>query len=102
MNLPGLTEIESAAEIVYGEMPPTPQYRWPMLCDRLGTEVWVKHENQTPVGAFKIRGGLNYFARLARTGNLPDGVMVGIPFSRGSGSGIPLEIRVWNTTLSNS
>ena len=75
MKLPGLSEIESAAQIVYGEMPPTPQYRWPMLCDRLGTEVWVKHENQTPVGAFKIRGGLNYFARLARTGNLPDGVI---------------------------
>ena len=75
MKLPGLSEIESAAEIVYGEMSPTPQYCWPLLCDRLGTEIWVKHENQTPVGAFKIRGGLNYFASLARTGSLPDGVI---------------------------
>ena len=75
MKLPELHEIESAAEIVYGEMPPTPQYRWPMLRDRLGTEIWVKHENQTPVGAFKIRGGLNYFASLARAGALPGGVI---------------------------
>ena len=47
-------------------MPATPQYCWPLLCQRVGTEVWVKHENHTPVGAFKIRGGLVYFERLAK------------------------------------
>lgn len=73
--LPTMRDIEAAAEIVYADMPPTPQFRWPMLCERLGTEVWVKHENQTPVGAFKIRGGLVYFAHLAQSGSMPGGVI---------------------------
>lgn len=73
--LPTMRDIEAASEIVYADMPPTPQFRWPMLCERLGTEVWVKHENQTPVGAFKIRGGLVYFAHLAQSGSLPAGVI---------------------------
>lgn len=74
-SLPTLHDIEAASEIVYAEMPPTPQYRWPMLCDRLGTEVWVKHENQTPAGAFKIRGGLVYFSHLEQSGSIPTGVI---------------------------
>ena len=60
-----LRQIEAAAEIVYAAMPATPQYCWPLLCERLGCEVWVKHENHTSVGAFKVRGGLVYFADLA-------------------------------------
>ena len=56
--LPTLADIRSAAAIVHGVMPPTPQYAWPLLAQRLGTEVWVKHENHTPTGAFKVRGGL--------------------------------------------
>jgi threonine dehydratase len=63
---PTLGEIEAAADIVHAAMPPTPQYCWPLLCERLGTELWVKHENHTPAGAFKIRGGLVYFAHLPR------------------------------------
>ena len=51
-------EIEAAAHIVRDVMAPTPQYRWPLLCERLGAEAWVKHENHTPIGAFKVRGGL--------------------------------------------
>lgn len=70
-----LADIERAAEIVYADMPPTPQYRWPLLCERLGLNIWVKHENHTPAGAFKIRGGLVYFADLARSGALPAGVI---------------------------
>jgi threonine dehydratase len=66
MNLPTLDEIESAARIVYRHMPPTPQYRWPLLCEHAGTEVWLKHENHTPVGAFKLRGGLVYFSQLEK------------------------------------
>ncbi len=73
--LPSLEEIQAAAQIVYKEMPPTPQYRWPLLCQELGTEVWVKHENHTPAGAFKIRGGLVYFDALVKSGNLPAGVI---------------------------
>jgi threonine dehydratase len=70
-----LDEILAAADIVYSDMPPTPQFRWPLLCERLGTEVWVKHENHTPIGAFKIRGGLVYFAHLANSESLKNGVI---------------------------
>lgn len=66
MNLPTLEEMEAGARIVYRHMPPTPQYRWPLLCEHAGTEVWLKHENHTPVGAFKIRGGLVYFSHLEK------------------------------------
>jgi threonine dehydratase len=67
-RLPTLSEIESAAELVYKHMPPTPQYSWPLLDAVAETEVWVKHENHTPVGAFKIRGGIVYFDWLRRSG----------------------------------
>lgn len=62
--LPDRGEIESAARAVYEVMPATPQYAWPLLAQRLGTEVWVKHENHTPTGAFKVRGGLVYLEGL--------------------------------------
>jgi len=61
-----LQDVEDAATIVYAAMPPTPQYAWPLLARRTGCEVWVKHENHTPIGAFKVRGGLVYMARLKR------------------------------------
>ena len=61
-----LAELQSAAEVVYGAMAPTPQQRWPLLDARCGTAVWVKHENHTPVGAFKVRGGLVYLDHLRR------------------------------------
>lgn len=70
-----LEDIQSAAGIVYADMPPTPQYRWPLLCERLGTELWVKHENHSPVGAFKLRGGLVYFSHLAQAEEKPKGVI---------------------------
>lgn len=65
-TLPSLAEIESAAERVRAAMPATPQYAWPLLERRLGTQVWVKHENHTPTGAFKVRGGLVYLDGLKR------------------------------------
>ena len=71
MHLPDLAEIEAAARVVYRHFQATPQYRWARLSDRLGADCWVKHENHTPVGAFKIRGGLTYFEQLAQTGALP-------------------------------
>lgn len=64
--LPSLAEIHNAAEIVYRFMPATPQYRWPLINERAGAEVWIKHENHTPVGNFKIRGGLVYMDWLER------------------------------------
>jgi threonine dehydratase len=60
-------ELAWAAGVVGRWVPPTPQYVWPLLADHVGTEVWVKHENHTPTGAFKVRGGLVYAERL-RTG----------------------------------
>jgi threonine dehydratase len=59
-------EIDAARRTVYAHLPPTPQYAWPMLQERLGRPVWVKHENHTAAGAFKVRGGLTYFDALAR------------------------------------
>ncbi len=69
--LPTLAGIEAAARLVHAQFAPTPQYRWALLEQRLGTECWLKHENHNPVGAFKIRGGLTYFDQLARRGALP-------------------------------
>jgi threonine dehydratase len=61
-----LTELESAQQIVHAAMRPTPAHAWPLLAERLGTSVIVKHENHTPTGAFKVRGGLIYVDRLKR------------------------------------
>ena len=70
-TLPTLAEIEGAAEVVYRSMPPTPEYTWPLINARFnmqaGAEVWVKHENHTPVGSFKIRGCLVYMDWLRRS-----------------------------------
>jgi threonine dehydratase len=52
-----LAEIERTAALVHRTLPPTPLLRWPLLEARCGAEIWVKHENHTPIGAFKIRGG---------------------------------------------
>jgi len=82
-----LEDIQAAAAIVYTHMPPTPQYCWPMLSDRLGAELWVKHENHTPVGAFKIRGGLVYFENLKASGQLPAGVIAATRGNHGQSVG---------------
>lgn len=65
MFLPDLVQLDAAAAIVYAAMPPTPQYSWPLLNEALGLECWLKHENHTPLGAFKARGGVVYMQRLA-------------------------------------
>lgn len=61
-----LDDLHAAARLVRSVMPPTPQYAWPLLAERAGCGVWVKHENHTPTGAFKVRGGLIYMDWLAR------------------------------------
>jgi len=61
-----LRELERAHQIVGAAVPPTPAHAWPLLAERLGTDVVVKHENHTPTGAFKVRGGLVYLERLKR------------------------------------
>jgi len=70
-----LNELEQAAAEVHAAFPGTPQYRWPLLAERTGAEVWVKHENHTPTGAFKVRGGLIHLDRLAREASPPAGII---------------------------
>jgi len=61
------SDLEQAANLVHAHMPPTPQFVWPQLCEKVGATVWVKHENHTPTGAFKVRGGITFADWLRRT-----------------------------------
>lgn len=61
-----LDELDAAAELVHGVLPRTPAIQWPLLAQDAGADVWIKHENHLPVGAFKVRGGLVYVDRLLR------------------------------------
>jgi threonine dehydratase len=70
-----LADLDAAAAIVHRSMEPTRQQRWPRLDARAGAEVWIKHENQTPVGAFKVRVGLVYFDELRRRDEHAAGVV---------------------------
>lgn len=67
--------LKAAASLIYRNVPATPQYAWPLLAARTGCEVWVKHENHTPTGAFKVRGGLVYVETLLRTSPRPSGII---------------------------
>jgi threonine dehydratase len=87
LALPTLAELEAAAELVYGVMPPTPQYAWPLLSERAGLEVWVKHENHTPIGAFKVRGGLVYLDALRRARPDVEGVVTATRGNHGQSVG---------------
>jgi threonine dehydratase len=70
-----LADLEAAADIVGQHMPPTPQHRWPLLARRAGCDVFVKHENHSPIGAFKVRGGIVYMDELQRSGTRINGVI---------------------------
>jgi threonine dehydratase len=82
-----LADLDAAAAVVYEAMRPTPQQRWPLLDERCGAAVWVKHENQTPVGAFKIRGGLVYLEHLVRTSGRVPGVVAATRGNHGQSIG---------------
>ena len=75
MPLFTLDELADATAIVRQLVPPTPTYTWPLLSRRAGAEVQVKHENHTPTGSFKARGGLVYVEALRREGRLPKGLV---------------------------
>jgi len=75
MPLFTLDELTAAAATVRGLVPPTPAYAWPLLAERTGATVVVKHENHTPIGAFKVRGGLVYVDALCRAGAKPNGLI---------------------------
>jgi threonine dehydratase len=84
------SDLERAQSIVYQAMPPTPQYAWPLLSAETQCETWVKHENHTPVGAFKVRGGLVHM-RLRKERGETNGV---ITATRGNhGQSIPFAAR---------
>src|SRR5260221_11393772 len=75
LELPGREELIAAAQIVHAALAPTAQIRWPLLGARTGAEVWVKHENHGPVGAFKLRGGIVYIDGLARAAHPAAGLI---------------------------
>jgi len=92
-----IQELEAAAEIVHGVMPPTPHYSWPLLSARTGCEVWVKHENHTPIGSFKLRGGLVFLNQLMASGEQLTGL---ITATRGNhGQSIALAGRNYNVPV---
>lgn len=80
-----LSEIEAAHRLVMTAMPPTPQYAWPSLSARLGAEVWVKHENHTPTGSFKVRGAVTFIDWLKRTHPDSPGIITATRGNHGQG-----------------
>jgi threonine dehydratase len=92
MMLPSLARIREAQDVLYRHMPPTPQYSWPLINQRLDAEVWIKHENHTPVGAFKIRGALIHLDWLRKEEPALTGVVAA---TRGNhGQGVALASRM--------
>lgn len=86
-----LAELARAHDTITRVMPPMPQYCWPSLCQHVGCEVWVKHENHTPIGAFKVRGGLVLLDEMHRAGRLPARIVTA---TRGNhGQSIPFAAR---------
>jgi threonine dehydratase len=97
MILPSLAEIREAQTVVYRHMPATPQYTWPLLNQRLSsnagtTEAWIKHENHSPVGAFKLRGALVYMDWLKRTRPELAGVVAATRGNHGQGVGMAARL----------
>jgi len=101
MPLFSLADLEAAVPLVRTVVPPTPLYAWPLLAKRAGAEVWVKHENHTPIGAFKVRGGIVYLDALKRSGERVAGVVTATRGNHGQSialaaarAGIPCAIFV--------
>ena len=92
MELPSLAQIREAQAVVYRQMPPTPQYTWPLINERVGTEAWIKHENHTPVGAFKLRGALVYMDWLKQTQPEVAGVVAATRGNHGQGVGMAARL----------
>lgn len=96
-----LAALREAADFVHQHVPATPQHAWPLLAQRLGCQVWVKHENHAPTGAFKVRGGLVYVRSLLAGGEPPRGLVTATRGNHGqsmalaaSQAGVPLVIVV--------
>ena len=96
-----LADLDAAAALVRAVVPETPQYAWPLLAERTGAEVWVKHENHTPIGAFKVRGGIVYMDWLVRSGPKVAGVVTATRGNHGQSialagkrAGVPVTILI--------
>jgi threonine dehydratase len=92
-------ELDEAAELVHRALPTTPTYRWPLLCEEFGADVWVKHENHLPVGAFKVRGGLVFVDRLLRRRPDVTGLLAATTGNHGqsvayAGAAVGLPVRI--------
>src|SRR5215469_15106268 len=101
MSLFTLDELASAEKVVRAYLPPTPAYAWPLLAKAAGADVVVKHENHTPTGSFKARGGLVYIDALLRSGQKPAGLVTATRGNHGQSialaatkNGIPVIIVV--------
>ena len=106
-----LSELNEALQLVHEAFSATPSHAWPLLAARAGCEVWVKHENHTPCGAFKVRGGLTFFDRLKRRGTTVRGVVSATRGNHGQSlayagarAGVPVTIVVphGNSTEKNA
>ncbi len=82
-----LPELESAADLVHSVLPSTPQIDWPLLAAETGCDVWIKHENHLPTGAFKVRGGVVYLAGLVSNGAPPAGIITATRGNHGQSIG---------------
>lgn len=92
MMLPSLDQIHEAQKLIYKSMAPTPQYTWPLINQRLGAEAWIKHENHTSVGAFKLRGAIVYATWLRQLQPSLTGVVAA---TRGNfGQGVAMAARL--------
>jgi threonine dehydratase len=105
MQLPSLAQIRDAQTVVYRHMPPTPQYSWPLINERLSagerlsTEAWIKHENHSPVGAFKLRGALVYVSWLKQTQPELAGVVAATRGNHGQGVGMAARLLGLKATI---
>jgi threonine dehydratase len=92
MQLPSLDQIKAAQSLVYRFMPATPQYVWPLVDARLGCQAWIKHENHSPVGAFKVRGALLYMNWLKEQQPDLKGVVAATRGNHGQGVGMAARL----------
>ena len=99
MQLPTLEDLQRATEIVRTVMPPTPTYTWPLLNARAGAEVWLKHENHSPVGAFKLRGAMIYMDWLAREYPGLTQVVAATRGNHGQGVALAAKRKGWTATI---
>ncbi|MGK9169455.1 threonine dehydratase [Inquilinus limosus] len=106
-----LSDLDAAARVVHAAMPPTPQFAWPLLAARTGCEVWVKHENHTPTGAYKARNGIVYIDALRRRRPEIRGIVTAtrgnhgqsLPFAaRGTGLAVTVVVPHGNSVEKNA